>query len=358
MIVARLQFKNHHAGLKIFSSAVMGLMATVLAGGMVSGVHGQEKELPRQPRPLRILNIQGQVSLPEGMPAGRALVTLTTSSGVPRQTYTNDQGRFEFPGIEEGGYTLTARGVNDPNLVSESVAADTNRTATSNLNVNLILRRESDTARSPKPAAIVTTAEADQKVPKEARKAFKEGVKLRKDNEPDKALESFNRAVGIYPDYFQALAERGDLHVFQRKLTEAAADFERALKINQRYGPALRGAGYCKLEKREFAEAINDLEKSVTAQPDNANTYLLLGIAYLELDRREPARIALFKALSFNSPRELRAHIYLGNLYARERLYKEAADELHKYLEASPGDPDAATIRKIESQWRAHVAGP
>src|SRR5919202_1814347 len=133
-------------------------------------------------------------------------------------------------------------------------------------------------------------------------------------NKPDHALASFNSAVELYPDYFQALAARGDLHILRRELAEAVADFERALKLNPRYGPALHGAGYCKLEQREFAEAIQYLEKSITAQPDNANSYLLLGIANLELDRREPARVALFKALTFNSPHELRAHIYLGNL--------------------------------------------
>jgi tetratricopeptide (TPR) repeat protein len=286
-------------------------------------------------------------------------VTLTANTGVPRQAYTNEQGRFEFPGIEEGGYTLTAKSMNDPQLISESVEADTSRTATGNLNVNLILRRGSEPpADNLKPAEVVTTAEAGQQVPKEARQAFKAGLRFRRANEPDKALQSFTHAVELYPEYFQALAARGDLRVLQRRLGEAAADFESALKVNPRYGPALRGAGYCKLEKREFVEAIKDFEKSLTAQPDNANTYLLLGIAYLELDRRDAAKAALFKALSFNSPHELRAYLYLANLYAREHLYTEAAEELHKYLEANPTAPDAANLKAIESQWRARAAAP
>jgi tetratricopeptide (TPR) repeat protein len=204
-------------------------------------------------------------------------------------------------------------------------------------------------------AGLISAAEREQKVPKEARKAFNQGVKFREEGERDKALESLSRAIELYPEYYQALSERGDFYVLQRKLTEAAADFDRALKIHAHYGPALRGAGYCKLERREFAEAAEDLERSISAEPDHASTYLLLGIANLELDRREPAKQALQKALSLQA---FRAHIYLGNLYAREHLYQQAADELHAYLEAEPMAADAANLRRIETQWRSRLTAP
>ncbi len=334
-----------------------GLVVVLLLCAAAGGVRAQVKELPRLPKPTRIVTVQGQVSLPEGAPASRVLVTLTNRDGVPLQTYTTEHGRFEFQDVQEGGYVLSARSMTDPKLISDRVETDTNRTATDNLNVNLTLRSEVNTPGQPKPD-VISVAEADQKVPKEARKAFKEGLKFRKENATDKALQSFDRAVEFYPEYFQALAERGDLRVFQRKLAEAARDFGRALEINPRYAPALRGAGYCKLENREFAEAANHLERAVTAQPANPNTHLLLGIAYLELDRRDAARVSLIKALSFNVPQAMRAHIYLGKLFARERLYREAADELRKYLEANPAAQDAAQLKAIEAQWRALAPSP
>lgn len=329
-----------------------GVAAVLLLCAAASGARAQVKELPRLPKPTRIVTVQGQVSLPEGAPASRVLVTLTNRNGVPLQTYTTEQGRFEFQDVQEGGYTLSARSMVDPKLASDRVEADTNLTATGSLSVNLTLRSEVNAAAAPKPD-VITVAEADQRVPKEARKAFKEGLKFRRENQAARALESLDRAVLLYPEYFQALAERGDLRVLQRKLPEAAADFARALEINPRYAPALRGAGYCKLENREFAEAAVHLERAATAQPGNPNTHLLLGIAYLELDRRDQARAALIKALAFNVPQAARAHIYLGKLFARERLYGEAADELRKYLEANPSAPDAAELKAVEAQWRA-----
>lgn len=333
--------------------------AALLAACAVSNARAQERPVAVPPKPTKIFTVQGQVSLPEGSPAaGSVVVTLTTRGGAVRQAYTNDLGRFEFEGMEEGTYTLTAKSLNDPALRSESVVTDTSRTATGNLNVSLTLRREAKADDKLRPAEVLTAAEAEQRVPKDALKAFRQGAKFGKNNETDKALRSYTRAVELYPEYFQALAARGDLLVARRKLAEAAADFARALKLNPQYAPALRGSGYCKLERKEFAEAAKDFEKAVSAQPDNANTYLLLGIAYLELDRRAAAKEALFKALGSGTRQELRAYIYLANLYAREHQYKEAAEELHKYLEAVPDDPEAAKLRAVEARWLQLSASP
>ena len=309
------------------------------------------------PTPLRLSTIYVQVTLPNGRPAGGALVVLTPSSGVPRNAFANDSGRLEFPGMPEGQYSLSATSPSNPNLASDVVQMNPSRTANGNLTVQLILRDRADYSKGPKPG-VVRAGENEQRIPKEARKAFNDGLKFKGDDEPLKAVESFNRAIELYHDYYQAFVERGDLNVSQRRLEEAAADFDHALKINAHYGPALRGSGYCKLEKKEFADAIELFEKSISADPSNANTHLLMGIANLELDRREPAREALQKALSFDTQPVPRAHIYLANLYARERRYLKAADELHKYIEADPMAADVAEMRVIEAKWRARAAVP
>ena len=346
----RPRFGNVKTVARLFVALLLWVVAAPAAG--------QERELPRLPKPVRVYTIQGQVSLPEGMPAGQTVVTLVSRGGVPRQTYTTEQGRFEFHDIPEGGYVLSARSMTDSKLSAEGVETDTTRTATGDLTVNLVLRKDVSAPGALKKAEAVSVADVEQKVPKPARQAFKEALKFREENQTDKALQSLGRAVEIFPDYFQALAERGDLLIIGGKLAEAAEDFARALKANPRYGPALRGAGYCKLEQREFEESARYLEQATTAQPTDANAYLLLGIAYLELDRREQAEASLLKALSFNTERALRAHIHLGNLYARGGRYKEAADELRKYLDARPNDPAAAELTEVEAKWRARAAAP
>ena len=309
----------------------------------------------RLPSPPRLATIYVQVSLPNGRPAGGAIVTLTPNSGVPRKGFTSDSGRLEFPGMPEGQYKLTATSTSNENLTSDIVEANPGRMAQGNLTVQLLLRDRSDYKRDTK-RGVIRVGENEQKIPKEAHKAFQQGVKLKQEGERDKALVRFSKAIELFPEYFQAFSERGDLYVIQRKLTEAATDFAEALRIDPQYGPALRGSGYCKLEKKEFARAIDDFERSISAEPENANTYLLLGIAYLELDRREPARRALQKALSFSTQYVPRAHIHLANLYALEHQYQQAADEIRLYLDAEPAAPDAKEMREMETKWRARAA--
>jgi tetratricopeptide (TPR) repeat protein len=311
----------------------------------------------RMPDPIRLSTIYVQVSLPNGRPAGGSLVTLNPRSGVPLKAFANDSGRLEFPGMPDGVYSLSATSPSDPNLTSDAVETNPSKTANGSLTVQLLLRDRADHAKGPKPG-VIRAGENEQRIPKEARKAFNDGLKFKGNDDPLKAVESFNRAIELYHDYYQAFVERGDVNVSQRKLEEAAADFDSALKINDHYGPALRGAGYCKLEKKEFADAIELFEKSIFTDPNNANTHLLMGIANLELDRREPARDALQKALSFDTQPVPRAHIYLANLYARERQYLKAADELHKYIEADPTAADVAEMKVIEAKWRARTAAP
>ena len=334
------------------SALVLGLILSLW-----TTCHGQQPGGSTIPAPIRLHTIYVQVSLPNGRPAGGTLVNLTARSGVPRTAFTNDSGRVEFPGMPEGQYSLTATSPSDPSLVSDAVETNPSRTANGNLTVQLILRDRSDHTKDPKPG-VIRAGESEQKIPKEARRAFYEGLKFKGNDKPLKALESFSRAVDLYREYYQALSERGDVNVSQRKLEEATVDFDQALKLNAHYGPALRGLGFCRLEKKEFAEAIELFEKSIFADPNNANTHLLLGIANLELDRREPARDALEKALNFPTQPVPRAHIYLANLYARERRYLLAADELHKYIEVDPLAADAAGMREIEAKWRARAVTP
>ena len=330
--------------------------AFLLSLSSVSTVRGQAPESPSVPsRPARNVRIQGQVSLSNGRPAGVVRVRLTTRGGVPRETFTNDQGRFEFPDMEDGGYVLTASSA-DTQLVSEAVQADTSHTASGSLTVNLTLHAAEETDKHPK-ASVISIEETNQNIPREARKAFSQGLKFKERNDPDKALASFIRAVELYPDYFQALSERGDSYIQQRKLTDAATDFDRALKVNPRYAPALRGAGYCKLEQKDFVHALQDFEKSISEDPANASTHLLLGITNLELDKPEAAKTSLLKALSFNPP-AIRAHIYLGNLYAKEHLYIQAAEELRKYMAADPTTPDRANLEAVETRWRSLATKP
>ena len=298
-------------------------------------------------------SINGTVSLPDGNPAIRVIVRISGLSGLNREVRTDNQGRYDFQGIPAGRYRLTVTNPADPSQFTDAVEADTSRTAGNRLLVHLYLRT-AQPKKKPR-AGVVSLAEASQQIPKDAKKAFEEALRLKADNQLDQALKVFTRAIDFYPSYFQALAERGQLHIARNQIAGAIADFERAVKLNEEWGPALRGLGYCYLEQQKFEDAAQFLERAVAAEPGVANTHLFFGIASLALDRRSAAKNALHEALRLDSKAAVTAHIYIADLYAREGLYTEAADELRIYLAASPGAPNAAKLKAKEAELRART---
>jgi len=321
---------------------IAALMAIVLAGVDSSALQAG-------------FSIYGTVSLPDGNPAVRVVVKISGLSGLNREMRTDNQGRYEFQGIPAGRYRLTVTNPEDQSQFTDAVEADTSRTAGNRLLVHLYLRMAQ--AKRESRAGVVSVAEASQQIPKNARKAFEEALKLKTDNQLDQSLKMFTRAIDYYPSYFQALAERGQLHIAKNQNAQAIADFERALKLNEEWGPALRGLGYCYLEQQKFEDAARFLERAVAAEPGVANTHLFLGIASLALDRRDPAKSALQESLRLDPKIAVTAHIYLADLYARQERFTDAADELRIYLSASPGAPNAARLKEKEASLRARAKG-
>ena len=59
----------------------------------------------------------------------------------------------------------------------------------------------------------------------------------------DEALASYDRALGIKPDYAEALYNRGNALSDLKRLDEALASYDRALVIKPDYAEALNNRG-------------------------------------------------------------------------------------------------------------------
>jgi tetratricopeptide (TPR) repeat protein len=295
----------------------------------------------------------GRVYLPDGRPAVRVRVFIETTNGLKRETLSDDQGNYEFRGMGSGKYRLSSTNPEEPKQFSEVAESDTTRAFANRLHINIYLRLpQHDTETTYKPGTI-SVAEAAQNIPKQARKAYEQGMKLQKENQAEKALAQFNQALELYPDYFQALTERANLRMSRNQLTEAATDLERSLQLNDKYVPTLRGLGYCQLQQKQFEAAVGNLERAFALEPNVPLTLLLLGYGNLSLKRYEPAKECLQQALRIGPESAARARVYLAEIFVHEGKFKEAADEIRTYLRLKPDAADAESLRKLEADWRA-----
>jgi len=297
--------------------------------------------------------IFGRVSLPDGQPAARVKVFIETLTGLKRDVLTDQEGNYEFRGMSAGRYRVYATNPDAPEQFSEPAESDTTRSFANRLQINVYLRLPMHSDKKEAKPGTISAIEAAQNIPKDARKAYEQGMKFQKENRPQEALAQFNKAVELFPAYFQALTERGNLLMQHNKLVEAETDFEQALQLHAKYAPALRGIGYCQIQRKKFPEALGNLEKAYVLEPNVPMTLLLLGYANLSLNRHEEARQCLQQALKLNAESAARAHVYLAEIFAHEQKFKEAADEIRAYLKANPRAADAASLQKMEADWRA-----
>ncbi len=304
-------------------------------------------------------SIYGRVMQPDGNPAPRAVVHISNQIGLNRDVLADDAGRYEINNLKRDTYYLTAVNRSAPDQVVDPVMVEISLTTPNTVSVNIYLRNK-DTRAAPevKKPAVVTASEEKQEAPKPARKAFEQAEKLRDQRKYAEALKRSSHAIELFPDYFQALAQRGHLFLTMGRIPDAMQDFQRALKLNSRYGPALRGAGLSSFQMNRYADAVQDLERAADAEPGNATDYYFMGIADVALDRREQARAALEKALSFDPVSSVRAHVHLATLLIRENRPAEAAQELQTYLDAVPNPPDKDKLNAILMQLRSGTKQP
>ena len=296
------------------------------------------------------MTVTGTVWLPEGSPAQRARVRITGSTGVSIDVLTDASGKYSQQ-LPLGRYRLTATNPQDPQQFTDPVEAEGTR-FNPHVNAELFLRLPTTVDETRSRGSVTSAAEASQSVPKDARRAFEEGVNQRKKKQYDKALASFTRAIEVFPAYYQALVERGELQVNMERIAEATQDFDGAIELNKGYEPALRGAGFCRLRLKKYPEAIEFFERAILTDPHVAQSHLFLGVARIAVGRNEQARSALTEALRLDRDGAVSAHVYLANLDSSEKRYEDAADHLKAYLAARPDAPDAPRLKQREAELR------
>src|SRR5690349_740553 len=153
--------------------------------------------------------LQGKVQLPNGSPPPHPVkVTLTFNGMHVYEAFTDLSGGFSFTGLHRGVYELIAEGDGETFETSRAhaeVIAYGSAPQTFTQNVPLRLKAGKSL---PAPAAAIDAAEAD--VSPRARAAYERGQKRAADNEPEKALKSFQEALALHPNFYSAQVALAD----------------------------------------------------------------------------------------------------------------------------------------------------
>jgi tetratricopeptide (TPR) repeat protein len=302
------------------------------------------REGPRAPDPNNA-SIEGRVVLPSGRSADfNVRITLSNGQSVLTTFFTDKHGEFRFLNLTEGTYYVQAAG--DEKLyepVTERVRLA--RSQVGRLTLTLRSREERPTRRAG--PQVVSAAQLDQVVPAAARKEYERGVKLAARGKLAPAVESFGRAVALYPDYLAARNDLGAQYLKLKRLDEAEAEFRRVLAQDARHFNAQFNLGLVSLERRDYAAAVGRLNQALALDASRPAARLWLGVALLQTGDAAGAERELGRALITGGAETTVANYYLAQIYLRRGDAAGAARALTVYLEDAPKGEQAAEARRL-----------
>ena len=112
----------------------------------------------------------------------------------------------------------------------------------------------------------------------------------------EKAIEHYDKAIGLSPHIAQTYNNRGIAKSKLERYEEAIEDFNKAISINPRDDKAYNNRGIAKGKLEKYEEAIADFNEAIRLNPQHAEAYHGRGNICKEIREYEKARVDLQRA--------------------------------------------------------------
>ncbi len=119
----------------------------------------------------------------------------------------------------------------------------------------------------------------------------------------DRAIEQFDIALKLKPNYDSVYAYRGIVQIQQQKFPQGLADIERALQINPNSEAGYQGRSVYYINQKDFRRALSDANRAISINGVSPDSYTLRGVAYVGLGNRAQGKTALQTAAKFYQKR-------------------------------------------------------
>jgi tetratricopeptide (TPR) repeat protein len=166
------------------------------------------------------------------------------------------------------------------------------------------------------------------------------GIVLSEQGEADQAMEHYEQAVALRPDYAEAHYNLGRLLVEHGQLNDAIAHYERATAINPADAEAQNNLGVTLFGIGRNDDAIAHYQKALEIRPDYAEASCNLANALIAKDDFDGA-IARYKACLAVIPDQEEAQFNLASALLRKGRTDEAIVEYQKVLQMHPESADS-----------------
>jgi len=314
-----------------------------------------------------------KVAMPDGTapPPGVVIQRVCNGAAHP-EAYTDTGGNFSF----QIGHTQDML----PDATSDSSApgyrggqASQKANATANLNgcdlraslsgyrsdvVSLTTRRNDE----PNVGTILlhpyskieglTVSATSALAPKEARKAFDQGLAAAKKAKLDEAQADFQKATELYPRYASAWLELGRVLEQRERLPEARDAYAKSIAADSKFVQPYERLYVLSFKEQKWEDLAQNTDRIMRLNPyDYPDAVYFNAVANSQLGKLDIAERSAREAIAMGSAAQNPKVTYiLGVILAKKHDFKGAAECLRTYLKS-----DAVTDRERVKQLLADV---
>lgn len=183
-------------------------------------------------------------------------------------------------------------------------------------------------------------ARALKKAPKHAPAWNHRGVALKELKRFKDALDCYEQALLIDPNFSQAHCNKGVALKELGRLESAVACYEQALQLQSDYPEALSNRGNALHQLGRLGEALDSIDAALALRPQASDLHINRGIILQSLGLENEALASFERAVEM-APGQAQAHFNRGNALRALRRFDEA---VHSYKLALTLEPDSAPI--------------
>jgi len=200
----------------------------------------------------------------------------------------------------------------------------------------------------------VDVSELKRVFPRKAVEEFERARQDRINGQPVRARTRLEKLLTEYPDFYDAHNALGSVYLEAKRFRDAEKQYNEARKLRPNSAAPLVSLGSLYVQEAEaslnpepglagvilpggdlgiiLGDALDVLSDAVKLKPDAGFAYYLAGIAEMRATRYARSEQNLRKSIELE-PKLRWARIALGNLYIRQKKFKEALLEFDTYLE-------------------------
>lgn len=168
-------------------------------------------------------------------------------------------------------------------------------------------------------------------IPESAIKFYNKASTAYIDENYSLAIENYNKAIAIYPEYTIAYFEMGNLYDDINNYVESIKCFQKVIMIEPGNSAAYNNLGSAYESISKYNEALENYQKAVKLNSNFAGTYNNIGNVYLKLGKTVQAFKHFQKAVEID-PSYYVAHYNLAKLYSK---LGDKNEEIRCYIRAA-----------------------